>query len=147
MPRHILFASVLALVGCNPPTASNPYPANLAGNWSGSISSTSASGTLNLALTQQNLPETPVGGEQPGYQVVLQGTWSTSFANTVNDANGTVLGGGWDASAPVALWLSESSTCQLVLAGPPTANPTISGTYKTSGCTVADSGTFALTKQ
>jgi len=145
MPRLIRIAGVVVLVGCGTsgPTAANVPPANFSGTWSGLISTMSGNGTLELTLTQQPLVLLPPG---IGDQEQLGGTWSTSFPNPVNDDSGTVSGTGWSASVSVAFALSGPGRCALNLTGTRTGTPSMSGTYTTSGCAVADAGTFAVSK-
>lgn len=140
----------MGLVACSSSATTVPLvplvpPADLAGTWSGTITSDVAgTGTLQLTITQMSLILTPPG---KGAQEALGGRWSTSFTEPAFDDSGTVTGTAWSANTDLTLALTDSATaCEIDLTGSRTAAPSLNGTFMSSRCAKAQSGSFVVAK-
>jgi hypothetical protein len=133
-----MIVGTVAMVACNSNSSTGPTAGGVASSWSGPISDALlGSGTLSLSLVQY-----------PSDSVT--GTWATTFANSNDDLSGAVAGNINGSTLSVRLKPNNPPTCQygpFALTASLTGTTSMTGTFATIDCTVADSGTFSATKQ
>lgn len=131
MRRLVAFVAFLALAACGGDSTSPS--ASLAGNWSGTIvSRTAGSGTVTMTMLQSGSS--------------LSGTWNTTFSNSSYNNSGTLSGSVSGSQIAASLTSSVPTACGSNIAGA-LSGTTITGTYAAANCSVAESGTFSITKQ
>jgi hypothetical protein len=122
-----LVAALVWAGGCS----TSPSATGEAGGWAGSVVSTPfGSGTLVFSLADSS--------------ATLGGTWSLSYPNTADNNSGTLV---WTLSGSnVTLTLTPATpvpgSCVYNLTGPISNTTSMTGTYSTANCTLADSGSF-----
>jgi hypothetical protein len=94
-------------------------------------------GTLSLSLVQS-----------PSDSVT--GTWATTFPDSIDNLSGAVAGKINGSTLSVRLKPNNPPTCQygpFYLTASLSGTTSMTGTFATINCTVADSGTFSATRQ
>ena len=129
---HLAYIVALALtMGCSEstPTAPTPLaPPTLTGTWNGTYDSTSGeSGEVRVTLSQSGSSVT--------------GTWSAS--GNLGTGSGTVSGTVSGSSTSLTLETSDPTNCSLSVTATFTRT-TITGTWATFECSVADGGSFRV---
>lgn len=133
MKHWLLAACLLTTIACsNSPTA--PSYVSVAGTWRGTSADNLIGGGGQLAITLT----------QSGSS--LSGTWSSVWPNPANNNGGTFNGTATGAGVTGTLTPSNPSNCP-TSATAMVSGSTMSGTYATISCSVADTGSFTLTKQ
>jgi hypothetical protein len=132
-PRLLFAVLVAGLVwagGC----ATSPSATGEAGAWAGTVVSTPfGSGTLVFSLSDSS--------------GALSGTWTLSYPNTADNNSGSLV---WTLNgSAVTLTLTPNvpvpASCVYNLTGTITNTTSMSGSYATVNCTLADSGSFSAT--
>ena len=140
--RRLIFT--VAVVACGRSATGGSTP-NLAGSWSGTISSaTAGNGTLSFSMTQRGLSLLPPG---VGVEGELTGTWSTTFANPASNGTGTLSGSVLGSDVSITFTPNVPGTCPFTMTGTAAGASAINGTYVSTNCTVASSGTIMAKKQ
>jgi hypothetical protein len=138
MQRVLTIVGALALAACTAKSPTAPGSGDIISNWSGPISDALlGTGTLSLSLVQS-----------PSDSVT--GTWATTFADPNDDLSGAVAGNIRGSTLSAVLKPNNPPTCQygpFGLTASLAGTTSMSGTFATLNCTVADSGTFSATKQ
>jgi hypothetical protein len=148
MKRHVNSFATLALVACavftfaacsrNSDSATAPLPSGaISGNWSGALTdSILGSGTLTMTLSQ--------------FGDSVNGTWTSTFPDSINDLIGTVRGAIGGSTLTILLKPLGGSTCQF---GPYLLTATVTSTGSMSGklteaypCDIGDGGSFSGAK-
>ena len=133
-----MMVGTVALVACTAISSTGPVTAGVASSWLGPISDALlGNGTLSLSLVQS-----------PSDSVT--GTWATTFPNSNDDLSGAVAGTIKGSTLSVRLKPNNPPTCQygpFYLTASLTGTTSMTGSFATINCTVADSGTFSATKQ
>jgi hypothetical protein len=138
MQRILMIVGTVTMVACGANSSTGPTTGGVASSWSGPISDALlGSGTLSLSLVQYRSDS-------------VTGTWATAFANSNDDLSGAVAGNINGSTLSVRLKPNNPPTCQygpFTLTASLTGTTSMTGTFATIDCTVADSGTFSATKQ
>jgi hypothetical protein len=136
MQRVFWIVGAVVLVACSK-SSTAPTPADVVGNWSGPLSDALlGNGTLSLSLTE-------IGDSVSGF-------WSTSFPDSAEDLDGSVVGHVTGATLSVELKPADPPTCTygpFAITALVTGTTSMSGTFVTVQCAAADSGTFSTSKQ
>jgi hypothetical protein len=132
MKRITLVVALVALVSCGGGSPSAPSAVQVAGTWSGSITSNQVAGSGPARITIA----------QSGSS--LTGTWQVTGPNGPDSGNMTGSMNG--SSASMSLTPSVPGTCPYSVTAT-FAGSSMTGTYATQNCTASGSGGVALTKQ
>lgn len=128
----VVIAALLALASCGGGSPSAPSVMQIAGTWSGTITSNqvAGSGPARITITQSGSS--------------LSGTWNATGPGGPDSGNmtGTVNGSG--ASMNLASSVPSNCPYSVTVA---VAGTSMTGTYAAASCTVAASGAINLTKQ
>lgn len=131
MKRAVLVALVALLAGCgskSPAAPSNP----LSGNYRGTLNAASGVAQLSLSLSQ-------TGGS-------LSGTYIANYTSLGVSVSGSLSGTANGSTITATLQPGDARLCPGNIVGQH-SGATISGTYAAFNCTVADGGTFNVTRQ
>jgi hypothetical protein len=133
-----MIVGTLALAACTAKPSTAPGSGDINSNWSGPISDALlGNGTLSLSLVQS-----------PSDSVT--GTWMTTFPDPNDDLSGPLAGNIKGSTLSAVLRPSNPPTCQygpFDLTASLAGTTSMTGTFATINCTIADSGTFSVTKQ
>lgn len=137
----LLLASVLLVSACggdSSPTASSSTSVNLAGNWIGTVTSAGrvaqvGVGTFHGTLAQNGLS--------------LNGSWNVVYSNVANNNSGALTGVITGNSVTLTLTSGVPTACPFNATGTLSGSSSMTGTYSTFNCTVADGGQFSMQKQ
>jgi hypothetical protein len=133
-PRGLLLAALVAGLVWAGACTTSPSATGEAGAWAGTVVSTPfGNGTLVLTLTDTNS--------------TLGGTWTLSYPNTADNNSGSLV---WTLNgSAITLTLTPNvpvpASCVYNLTGTVTNTTSMSGSYATVNCTLADSGSFSAT--
>ena len=137
MQRALVIAAVALLAACAAKSSTAPPNFNVTGSWSGSISDALVgTGALSMSLAQT--------GDS------VTGSWSTTYADTMYNLTGRAAGHVIGSTFTVLLRPFSPPTCQygpFQFTATQAGGASISGTYTTVQCTVADSGTISVAIQ
>lgn len=137
--------SILALVfvtmlgsGCGSSAPTTPSVQSIAGNWNGTITTTTPAGQPNgnVAFTIAQTGST------------LSGTWSTTYPTSPASNNAGSLTGSLSGSgATFTLSPSNPTNCPYSATAALSGSSSMSGTFAAFNCTIAVAGSFSVTKQ
>jgi hypothetical protein len=124
---------VIALTAVACTSSTSPSGANVAGNWSGTLTSSYAgSGTVGFSLSQSGSS--------------VSGTWFTTFGNSANNNSGSLSGNLNGSTITAVLTPSNPLGCPSNVTGTLNGSTSITGTYAAFSCSVSDGGPFTVTK-
>jgi hypothetical protein len=127
------FLASVACGGRSSSTPTGPTISSVAGTWVGTTKD-SVAGTGNIQVTiSQN-------------DAALTGTWASTFADISNNNGGTLGGTISGSSVSVVLTPSDPVTCSFSVTAT-VSGSSMAGTYATTNCNVAVTGSVSLTKQ
>lgn len=132
--RGLLVAALVVGLAAAGACSTSPSATGEAGAWTGTVTSTPfGTGTLVFSLADSGSP--------------LTGSWSLSYPNTADNNSGALV---WTLSgSAVTLTMTPTApvpaTCVYNFTATISNTTSMSGTYSTANCTLADTGTFTAT--
>jgi hypothetical protein len=131
-------ALVLSACGSDSSSPSSTSSTTIGGNWAGTVTSSGRLAQVGVGTLRTSI------GQNGG---ALSGTWTVSYTNPANNNSGSLTGLVTGSSVTLTLTSSVPTACPFNVTATLSGSSSMSGTYATFNCTVADGGQFAATKQ
>jgi hypothetical protein len=127
-----------ACSGANSAKPSSVPVTNVAGNWTGTVSSATAGSQVGVGTFHATFVQD---------EASLSGSWNVSYSDPANNNSGELTGIITGTSVTLTLSSGVATACPFSATATLSGETAMSGTYSTFNCAVADGGQLNITKQ